>query len=136
MMKTHDTLIDLHLGTPGWFTVCAWLFPLGLFGQFLIAGIALFQESSFWATHAALGGGLSVPVIMLIGGTRLRGFGWWAGLLVLLYLVQVSLAAGGLPLPLSLHPLNGAVLLAASVILLLEVERRRSARSALDRRAS
>jgi hypothetical protein len=74
-----------------------------------------------------------VPVLTLIAGSllvhRLRGFGWWAGLVTLLYLVQVSLAAGGLPLPLSLHPLNGAVLLAASVILLLKTERRRSHRS-------
>ncbi len=128
-MKTNDTLTDLQLGTPGWFTFCARLLPIGLFAQFLTAGFALFQESSFWEAHAVLGGALSVPIMMVIGGSlvthRLRGFGWWAGLLVLLYLVQVSLAAGGSPLPLALHPLNGAILLAASLILLLKVERRR-----------
>ncbi|MCF6371149.1 DUF6220 domain-containing protein [Rhizobium halophilum] len=129
MTKTHDTLVDLHLGTPGWFTFCARLLPLGLFGQFLSAGIALFQKSSLWEMHAALGGALSVPIIMLFGGSlivyRLRGFVWWAGLLVLLFVVQVLLAVGGSPLPLSLHPLNGAILLAASFILLFKVERRR-----------
>lgn len=129
MTKTHDTLVDLHLGTPRWFTLCAWLVPLGLLGQFLTAGVALFQESSFWETHAAFGGALSVPIIMLFGGSlairRLRGFGWWAGLLFLLYLVQVSLAVGGSPLPLSLHPLNGAILFASSLVLVLKVERRR-----------
>jgi hypothetical protein len=46
----------------------------------------------------------------------------------LLYLAQIALAASANPLPLSLHPVNGALLLTASLILLAKVERRRDRR--------
>jgi len=131
MVKTHDTFRDLHLGTPSWFTFCARLLPMGLLGQFLSAGIALFHNNHLWGFHAALGWFLLVPITMLFGGTIfvrwLRGFGWWAGLLFLLYLAQVALAASEMLLLLSLHPLNGAILLATSGVFLLKVERRRAA---------
>lgn len=130
MGKTHDTFADLARGTPVWFTLAARALPIGLFGQFLSAGAALFREPSLWGLHGAMGGALSVPVLALLGGAlclpRLRGFGWWAGATCLLYLTQVALAAGGAPLPLSLHPVTGALLLTASLILLAKVERRRS----------
>ncbi|MCG7624982.1 DUF6220 domain-containing protein [Epibacterium sp. Ofav1-8] len=80
--------------------------------------------------HAALGGALSFPALALDGGSlflrRLNGFGWWGGLTFALYLTQIALAAGANPLPLSLHPFNGALLLTASLILLAKVERRRA----------
>lgn len=134
MDKTHDTLTGLRLGTPLWFTAAAWLLPVGLFGQFASAGFGLFLDPDLLGLHRALGTALSLPVIGLAGGAilirRLRGFGWWAGVVLALYLVQIALAAGAVPVLLSFHPANGALLLAASLVLLAKVERRRARASA------
>ena len=130
MAKTHDTFTDLHAGTPIWFTLAARALPTGLLAQFLSAGTALFRDGEIWALHGAVGGALAMPVVALAGGTlflrRLRGFGWWAGLTLVLYLTQVALAAGENPLSLSFHPFNAALLLSASLILLAKIERRRA----------
>lgn len=129
MDKTHDTFADLHLGTPAWFTVLARVMPIGLFAQFATAGLGLFLNPDLVGLHASMGFALSLPATDLLAGAlfirRLRGFGWWAGLVFALYIAQVSLAATGAPLPLSLHPANAALLLTASLILLAKVERRR-----------
>ena len=66
---------------------------------------------------------------------RLHGFGWWAGTLMALYLVQVGLAAGCVPALLSLHPANGALLLSASLVFLAKLERRRAGTGALAQAA-
>lgn len=128
MEKTHDTFIDLHLGTPRWFRFLACSLPIGIFVQFLSAGFGLFLNADLLSLHGAIGIALSLPTIGLLAGAilirHLRGFGWWAGVVMLLYLIQVGLAAGGVPLPLSLHPANAALLLTASMILLFKVERR------------
>ncbi len=130
MDNNHDTFADLHLGTPGWFTVLAWLMPLGLFAQFASAGLGLFLNPDLIGLHASMGFTLSLPAAGLLAGAlvvrRLRGFGWWAGIVLALYIAQVSLAATGAPLPLSLHPANAALLLTASLVLLAKVERRRA----------
>lgn len=130
MAKMHDTFTDLDAGTPVWFTLAARALPLGLFAQFLSAGTALFRDGEIWALHGAVGGALSLPVLALTAGAlllrRLRGFGWWAGLTLALYLTQVALAAGTQPLPLSFHPFNAALLLTASLVLLAKIERRRA----------
>jgi len=130
MEKQHDTFIDLHLGTPVWFTLLARLLPVALFVQFVTAGLGLFLDTQLIGLHMTLGFILALPPLGLLTGAlmvrRLRGFGWWAGVVFLLYLVQVALAAGGNPLPMSLHPANGALLLAASLVLLFKVERRRA----------
>lgn len=131
MSLTHDTHVDLPLGTPAWFTACAWLLPVGILGQFLSAGFGLFLNAELLGLHAGLGTALSLPVLALAIGAlavpRLRGFGWWAGLVFVLYGAQIALAAGAAPLPMSLHPANGALLLTASLLLLAKVERRRGA---------
>jgi hypothetical protein len=130
MTKMHDTLVELGRGTPGWFTWSARLLPVGLLAQFLSAGSALFQNGELWGIHAAVGGILAVPALALVGGSLslswLRGFGWWSGLVFILYVSQVLLAAGSQPLPLSFHPFNGALLLTTSLVLLAKVERRRA----------
>jgi Na+/proline symporter len=130
MEKTHDTFADLHPGTPGWFTMLARLLPIGLFAQFASAGLGLFLNPDLVGLHASMGFMLSLPATGLLAGAlfvrRLRGFGWWAGLVFALYVAQVSLAATGAPLPLSLHPANAALLLTASLVLLAKVERRRA----------
>ncbi len=131
MEKLHDTLVDLDQGTPTWFSASARLLPLALLAQFLGAGLALFPAADLWGLHAAVGMAIGLPVLALAGGAvalaRLRGFGWWAGVVLVLYSVQVALAAGAEPLLLGLHPLNGALLFAASLVLLAKVERRRAA---------
>lgn len=129
MDNTHDTLTELRLGTPAWFTALAWLLPLGLLGQFSSAGLGLFLDPGLLGLHGALGMGLALPVLGLFAGAvlvrRLHGFGWWAAAALVLYLVQIALAAPGVPTLLALHPVNGALLLTASLVLLAKIERRR-----------
>jgi hypothetical protein len=59
---------------------------------------------------------------------RLRGFGWWAGVITILYALQLVLASSGSG-ALAIHPFNASLLLTASLIFLFKVERRRSART-------
>ncbi|MGN7870006.1 DUF6220 domain-containing protein [Paracoccus sp. 22332] len=122
----HDTLVDLERGTPSWFLWSARLLPAGLAAQFLLAGQALFGGLP-WEAHVTLGMALFVPVAALLSGAlsirRLRGFNWWAGLMSLLYLLQVALAAAG-PAALAFHPFNAALLLASALVLLAKIERR------------
>jgi hypothetical protein len=125
----HDTLADLGRGTPAPFTAAAFSLPALLALQFLLAGQALFARLS-WELHGALGGAIAIPVFTLLcyalAVPRLRGFGWWAGVLAILYAFQLALAASG-PGALAIHPFNAALLLTASVVFLFKVERRRSA---------
>lgn len=128
MDKIHDTLFDLGRGTPSWFIFAARILPVSILSQFLSAGFALFGENSLWRLHAATGGALSFSVFVLFISAllipRLRGFRWWGGLTVVLYVMQVILVAGAIPYFLALHPFNGALLLGAGSILLFKVERR------------
>lgn len=128
---THDTLADLGLGTPAPFTVAALSLPALLAFQFLLAGQALFGGLS-WDLHGALGGFIGIPVFTLVfyslSMQRLRGFGWWAGVIGILYALQLALAASGAG-ALAIHPFNAALLLSASLIFLFKVFRRRSART-------
>nr|WP_289852607.1 DUF6220 domain-containing protein [Mesorhizobium liriopis] len=93
-----------------------------------MAGRALFAGSDF-AIHAMLGSLLALPVLTLFLGAllvkRLRGFRWWAGILTVLTLVQFAPAAGDSSPLLAYHPLNGALLLIASLVLLAKIEHRR-----------
>ncbi len=128
METEHDTFAELDRGTPRWFAVAARALPFGILVQFLSAGASLFGNSGLWGLHASFGGALALPAAALLVGAiviaRLRGFRWWAGLVVLLYLIQVGLAARGEPALLSFHPFNGALLLVASLVLAAKVERR------------
>lgn len=123
----HDTFTDLSTGTPALFTLAARGLPILLGLQFLLAGQALFGGIG-WGTHASVGGLVMLPVAVLFGYSvlvpRLRGFAWWAGVVLVLYLGQVALAAAG-PAALAFHPLNAALLLTVSLIFLFKVERRR-----------
>jgi Family of unknown function (DUF6220) len=127
----HDTLVDLGLGTPAPFTAAAYSLPAFLALQFLLAGQALFGGLP-WDLHGALGGVIAIPVLTLLcyalAVPRLRGFGWWAGVLMILYAVQLALASSG-PGALALHPFNAALMLTASLVFLFKVERRRSAQN-------
>ncbi|WP_439527521.1 DUF6220 domain-containing protein [Pannonibacter sp.] len=124
----HDTLQHLDRGTPAVFLWSARLLPAMIAGQFLLAGQALFGGQS-WAMHSTLGTLIALPLIVLVVGAaafrHLRGFGWWAGVIFGLYILQVLLGAAG-PAALAFHPFNAALLLTASLVLLFKVERRRS----------
>jgi hypothetical protein len=78
---------------------------------------------------------LLLPVATLLVGAlkirRLRRLGWWAGVFAALCVAQLALAAGPTPPLLALHPLNGALLLCASIVLVAKVERRRRRTSML-----
>jgi Family of unknown function (DUF6220) len=128
---THDTLHDLGRGAPAPFIAAAYSLPALLGLQFLLAGQALFAGLS-WDLHGALGGAIVVPVFTVLcyslAMPRLRGFGWWAGVLAILYGVQLALASSG-PSALAFHPFNAALLLTASLVFLFKVERRRSAQT-------
>lgn len=127
----HDTLLDVGRGTPGLFTAAAFSLPPLLGLQFLLAGLSLFVGLP-WDLHGALGGLIAVPVLALLCFSlvvpRLRGFGWWAGVLTLLYALQLALTAFGAA-ALAFHPFNGSLLLTASLVLLLKAERRRAVRA-------
>lgn len=127
METEHGTFAELDRSTPRWFAVAARTLPLGILVQFLSAGASLFGNSGLWGLHASFGGALALPAAALLVGAifiaRLRGFRWWAGLVVLLYLIQVLLAAMA-SASLALHPFNGALLLVASLVLAAKVERR------------
>jgi hypothetical protein len=75
---------------------------------------------------------IAVPVLALFCFSlvvpRLQGFGWWAAVLTLLYVLQMALTAFGAA-ALAFHPFNGSLLLTASLVFLLKVERRRAARA-------
>lgn len=124
--SNHDTFRDLSSGTPAPFIVAARSLPVGLGLQFLLAGQALYGGIG-WEAHVTVGGIISLPFLGLAGYAllvpRLRGFAWWAGSLLVLYLVQVGLAATG-GAALAFHPFNAALLLTASLVLLFKVERR------------
>ncbi len=125
--QTRDTLVELDRRMPVFFTFSAWLLPVGIGAQFLLAGQSLFNGLP-WNLHGMVGGLVALPVLALIIGASairyLRGFGWWAGVLAGLYVLQIGLAASGTA-ALSLHPFNAALLLAASLVMLAKVERRR-----------
>ena len=131
MEKSHDTLTDLHHGTPAWFVWSARLLPVGILSQFLSAGLGLFQNPAMLGLHGGVGSSLSALALALLAGSlairRLRGLVWWAAAVTILYTVQIGLAAGGNPLPLAFHPVNGALLLVASLVLVTKIERRRAA---------
>lgn len=129
-MKTpiHDTLRDLDRGTPALFLWSARALPALLGAQFLLAGQALFGGMA-WDLHATVGVTVGLPVLVLAGGAlgvdRLRGFGWWAGVTLILYLTQVGLAMADTG-ALAWHPFNGALLLTSALVLFAKVERRRA----------
>ncbi|MBS4009247.1 MAG: hypothetical protein KGZ72_00675 [Roseovarius sp.] len=135
MTKTsHDTLAERRVGTPAPFIAAAFSLPALIALQFLLAGQALFAGLP-WDLHGAFGGVIVIPVFTLLWCSfivrRLRGFGWWAGVIGLLYALQLALASFG-PGALALHPFNAALLLTASLIVLFKVERHRSARAVGD----
>lgn len=126
-MNLH-TLTDHNRSTPFLFIWSARVLPIATGMQFLLAGQALFGSMS-WAAHGVVGVVVGLPVLILaglsLGVPSLRGFAWWVGGILALYVLQIALAASG-PSALAFHPFNAALLLTATLVLLAKVERRRS----------
>ncbi|WP_181703666.1 DUF6220 domain-containing protein [Chthonobacter albigriseus] len=103
-------------------TTAARVTPLGVMGQFLFAGLALFHDAAFWAFHGALGGLLALPIgIVLFAAYRQerhRTLLRPAGLLAVAYLVQLTLAGLGqatdIGALLALHLVNAGLVLGAA----------------------
>ncbi|WP_460080087.1 DUF6220 domain-containing protein [Roseibium sp. LAB1] len=128
MIKRHNTFEHLGAGIPWWYSFSARALPVGILGQYLTAGLALFRDGELWGLHAASGLVLTGFVGTLTGGSllvaRLGALGWWAGLTGMLYLIQILLSAGSRPELLAFHPFNGALLLMVSLVLLVKIEQR------------
>ncbi len=93
-------------------------FMLGAFGQFLLVGLSVFDDSSRWSDHQALGHALGaltwvmwIPAIVGRTGRRLIGS---TILLLILFEAQYIFINAGSTLVNALHPLNGSVLLVLS----------------------
>lgn len=96
---------------------------LGVALQFFLAGMTVFGGGTGWELHGATGGALGVPVIALFivsMAPGLRHYRQITGLLLAIYLLQVTLGALGETLPLlgALHPVNGLVMGLVSVTLM------------------
>lgn len=120
--------------TPFWYGQLARAVPVGILLQYLLAGLGLFHDGRFWSWHGGLGLLLLLPITAMALaawlGRAARPLRWWAGLLVALYLVQVALIAvgksSGSGVLQALHPFNGGLMLAVSLVLLAKVERNRA----------
>jgi hypothetical protein len=100
----------------GLFSALVVLTLIGIAGQFVLAGMSIFGVADVWGLHGLSGGLIALPVLAMLGLTlavpTLRRFRRDAGVLMGVYLVQVTLAALGSELPLvgALHPLNGLIM--------------------------
>lgn len=111
---------------PGWVIWTAWVAVIGLLGQFLLAGLALFTGLADWGAHRALGVALLFPILTLVATSfwtpAARPLRWWGSVLAGLYLLQVMLATAELEGLKALHVLNAPLVLLAAVVLLVKIE--------------
>lgn len=112
---------------PGWVIWTAWIVVIGLLGQFLLAGLALFTVFAGWGAHRALGMALLLPILTVLVTSfwtqAARPLRWWGLVLSVLYLVQVMLAAVELEGVKALHVFNAPLVLLAATVLLVKIER-------------
>lgn len=105
------------------FRFVAALSLVGIVLQFFLAGMTVFGAGSGWDVHAATGGVVGLPILLVFVMsflTAMRGHRRLASLLFSLYLLQLALAGLGEALPLigALHPVNGLLMgvLAAQLV--------------------
>ena len=117
------------------YRILAGLFVAGAVVQFFLAGLGVFGTGEAFGIHATVGTILAFASVVLLvlagvlalGGRVARRSAGLAALLVVLMVVQyalVELFAGAVPALAALHPVNGLLVLAASLALLLALERR------------
>ena len=104
-------------------TVIAWILVAGLVVQVWLAGRGVFESGAAFATHRDVGFTLSIgPIILLVlgllGGLGRRAALLAVGIFVLFMLQSVFVAMrGSSPLIAALHPVNGFLILLASIYL-------------------
>ncbi|MCJ8052157.1 DUF6220 domain-containing protein [Shinella curvata] len=119
---------------PLWYRLTVRTVPAGILVQYLLAGLGLFYDGLFLDWHGGLGMLLFLPITALVlaswFGGQMHPLRWWAGLLAMLHAVQVALItvgqSSGSGILQALHPFNGGLMLAASLVLLAKVERNRA----------
>jgi hypothetical protein len=107
------------------FRLLAGLSLVGIAMQFFLAGMTVFGAGSGWDAHAATGGAVGLPILLLFLMSflpALREQRRLASLLFALYVLQLTLAGLGHGLPLigALHPVNGLLLGLAAAKLTLK----------------
>jgi hypothetical protein len=115
---------------PRWLVFAACLVPLGILGQFLLAGLSLFRDSSYWEFHAILGSLLAIPIAVVALTPRfkreVRPLRHWAGMLGALYVLQVALIITSEELDSNLlqaaHVFNAGLLLVAGAVIVAKIE--------------
>lgn len=77
------------------FALTAWLLVALVLTQVFLAGLSIFAGAQNWPTHEGLGWALEFPVFFLLVFSLIARLPWrtvgLAGLLLLLYMVQVTL---------------------------------------------
>jgi hypothetical protein len=105
------------------FSFVAGLLAVGAIIQVFLAGLGVFDDASAFTTHRDVGYTLSLlPIVMavlaLVGGLPRRFAGLSALLFVLFILQSVFVAMReSMPAVAALHPLNGFLILAISIVL-------------------
>lgn len=96
----------------------AWLFAAGVVAQIFLAGLALFDTAERWDDHSSLGmtlGVLLLPLLVLVPLGRVgRPVIGMTGVLVVLFMVQVTLPTIDTGWVAALHPLVAFALLGIS----------------------
>lgn len=110
---------------PNYMKALACLTTLIIFAQFLMAGLSLFKNGAIWNCHTIAGFVLAAPIgLMLVASLvkRMQGLRWLLALQAVAYVVQVFLIIatrdGAGPIWQALHPFNGSLLLALSLMVL------------------
>lgn len=116
---------------PRWFALSAAVVPIGILGQFLLAGMSLFVDAANWSLHGALGSLLVLPIgvvaVAPLFRRQVRALRHWGGALGILYLLQIALIVSaesfGSGLLQALHVFNAGLLLVAALVVVAKVER-------------
>lgn len=100
----------------------AWLFLAGVIYQVLLAGLSLFDSTSYWATHIDIGYSVGMIFLPLLAfgllGKIPRSLAKWLAVTLVIYVVQTILPVlrGPAPLLAALHPLNAMLLVYLSAV--------------------
>lgn len=116
---------------PRWFAMSAAAVPIGILGQFLLAGTALFVDAANWGLHSALGALLALPIgvvaVAPLFRRQVRALRHWGGALGILYLAQIALIVSaesfGSGTLQALHVFNAGLLLVAALVVVAKIER-------------
>ncbi|WP_455270823.1 DUF6220 domain-containing protein [Rhizobium herbae] len=113
------------LPTPLYFRALALSIPALIGGQLFLVGLAIFSGGIAWQWHGALGGGIGLVILLLLGTAAvmpgLKSYRFPAAVLFVLYCFQfvwlqlgAALAIGWVQ---ALHPANAMALATLSVLM-------------------